>query len=484
MELDPKVCERAMLSGDARFDGRFFIGVLTTRIYCRPICPARMPKKENVVFLPSAAAAGRAGFRPCLRCRPESSPGTPAWLGTSATVCRALRLIDSGALDERSVEDLARRLGIGARHLSRLFRRHLGASPKAVDQTRRLHFAKKLIDETELSMAEVAFSSGFGSVRRFNDVFRQSYRRSPSELRHATRGREVAAAVDGITLRLGFRPPYDWKSLVAFLSPRATPGVEAVAEDSYCRTIELGGRSGRFEVRPAPGENCLKLRVEFPSSKVLLRIVERVRRTFDLDADPAQISELLGSDPRLGRLARAHPGIRVPGAWDGFELGVRAILGQQVTVKGATTLAARLVRRFGGRLGSAGSNGGRPELIFPKAPELSRADLTGIGLPRARAMAIRKFAAAVCRGEIRFELPLEREQFLAQLTAIPGIGEWTAEYVAMRALGDPDAFPATDLGLLRSVGDGRNKMTPAKLRDLSEAWRPWRAYAAMILWKQ
>lgn len=486
IHLDPNVCERARLSRDARFDGRFFTGVVTTGVYCRPVCPVRPPKAENVRFFPTAAAAAEAGFRPCLRCRPECSPGTPAWLGTSATVTRGLRLIAAGELDAGGVEVLAARLGIGPRHLSRLFVKHLGASPLAVAQTRRLHFAKSLIDDTELPMAQVGLSAGFNSVRRFNAAFRGAYGRTPSDLRRAARrtgGRAHPRANGGaFTLRLRYRPPFDWGSLLGFLALRATPGVEAVDAESYRRTIAIDGRQGVVCVRPGAGAHVLDVEITFPDPQALFRIVERVRRIFDLGADPEDISAHLRTDADLAPLVRAYPGIRVPGAWDGFELAVRAILGQQVTVKGATTLAGRVARTFGEPL--VGSGADELHMIFPTPQALANANLTRIGLPKARADAVRGLARAVAAGEVSFDTSVGLEACVRQLTQLPGIGEWTAQYVAMRALSLPDAFPATDLGLLRAAATGKRKLTAAQLVARAEAWRPWRAYAAMYLWKR
>ncbi|MCH8333926.1 DNA-3-methyladenine glycosylase 2 family protein, partial [Candidatus Sumerlaeota bacterium] len=469
MNLDAKVCERARLARDARFDGRFFIGVKTTGIYCRPICPVRPPQSRNVRFYPSAAAAAEAGFRPCLRCRPESSPGTPAWLGTSATVSRALRLIGAGALDRGDVEELAARLGIGPRHLSRLFLTHLGASPVAVAQTRRLHFAKKLIDETGLPMTQVALAAGFGSIRRFNAVFLKTYGRSPSSLRKSTTRRDEGS----FHLRLPYRPPLNWEALIEFLAGRAIPGVEEVDGETYRRTIALEGSSGTIEVRPGKQENTLEVRIQFPAPRSLFTIVERVRRIFDLGADPAEISAHLGRDPRLAPVLRAYPGLRVPGAWDGFEVSIRAILGQQISVKAATTLSGRLARAFGIALDHG--NCGSLNVLFPSPEALAKADLSRIGLTKARRRAIGHFASAVHRGQIVFDGSMPLDDVVSELCRLPGIGDWTAQYVAMRALGEPDAFPASDLALLRAAANGAETFTAKSLRQRAERWRPWRA---------
>lgn len=456
--MDLKVCQRARLARDARFDGRFFIAVVTTGIYCRPICPAPSPKEKNVRYFPSAAAAAEAGFRPCLRCRPEASPGTPAWLGASSTVSRALKLIGESALDDGDVDDLAERLGIGSRHLRRLFLKYLGATPVAVAQTRRVHFAKKLIDETHLPMTQIAMAAGFGSIRRFNATFQNLYGRTPRDLRKASasNGSEPGC----YTMRLAYRPPYDWTSIRTFLAARAIPGVESVMGDEYHRTIAFDGCAGSIAVRPV-AKNHLQVHIRYPDPAALFRIVERVRRMFDAAADPAEIAKNFRRDARLAPLVRAWPGLRVPGCWDGFEMTVRAILGQQVSVKGASTMAGRVAAAFG----SANGDG----VIFPAPELLAEADLGRVGLTRQRAQSIRALAAAVASGEIAFDSSMDHAEFEDRLTRIPGIGPWTAQYVAMR-MGEPDAFPAGDL-YLRHIGEE------------SEKWRPWRAYAAMYLWK-
>jgi AraC family transcriptional regulator of adaptative response / DNA-3-methyladenine glycosylase II len=470
MELDRRACERAARSRDSRFDGRFFIGVRTTGIYCRPICPAPPAKPAHVRYYPSAAAAAAAGLRPCLRCRPEASPGTPAWLGTSALVSRGLRLIESGALDGPDVETLAARLGITARHLRRLFLQHLGATPVQVALTRRLHFAKKLIDETALPFAEVALASGFGSIRRFNGEIRHTYARTPSELRRLSRPASADAG-GGYRFRLAYRPPYDWPAMLAFLAARAIPGVERVDAVAYRRSIALDGVAGAFEVRHAAKGAALELAVQFSDPRALLQIVTRVRRLFDLGADPARIASCLGADPLLSATLARHPGIRTPGAWDGFELAVRAILGQQVSVRAASTIAGRLAALFG----STSEAGG----LFPTPSQLAVAEIERAGVVRTRAEAIRRLAQAVVGGGLAFGPGAGAAAATSSLLALPGIGDWTAQYIALRAFGEPDAFPSGDLVLRRVAG----VRTARELERRAEAWRPWRAYAVMLLWQ-
>jgi AraC family transcriptional regulator of adaptative response / DNA-3-methyladenine glycosylase II len=468
--LDRETCRKARLARDPRFDGRFFIAVRTTRIFCRPICPARSPREENVEYYPSAAAAATAGFRPCLRCRPECAPGTPAWNGSSTTVARALREISEGTLDEAGVRKLAERLGVGDRHLRRLFVEHLGAPPIAVAQTHRLLSAKRLLNDTDLPVTAIALASGFGSVRRFNDAFRKTWNRSPRDLRRTRRSCKAAS----LRFRLRYRAPFDWNALLAFLESRAIPGVECVSEGVYRRSIVLSGVPGSIEVAHCDSEVILD--VHHPDSGSLLAIVSRARRLFDLDADPLAIAACLGSDPLLRPLVRARPGLRVPGAWDAFELGIRAILGQQVSVAGASTLVGRLVLRFGRPF--EGERAGVTHL-FPEAADLAEADVASIGLPRQRAQTVRAFAAAVARGEIVLDNRSAPEELRKQLQSIAGIGTWTAGYIALRAFNDPDALPSGDLVLLRATS---TRTTP-ELDRRAERWRPWRAYAALHLWQ-
>ncbi|MDI5986613.1 AlkA N-terminal domain-containing protein [Halomonas sp. M4R5S39] len=480
MNLTPDTCYRALLARDPRYDGRFFTCVKSTRIYCRPLCPAPPPKFEHCTFVASAAAAQAAGFRPCLRCRPESAPDSAAWAGTSTTVTRALRLIEEGALDGGSVEALADRLGLGARQLRRLFLRHVGAAPVVVAQTRRLLLAKQLLHQTELPITEVALASGFGSVRRFNETFRRLYGRAPGTLR-GRRGADRAPTRPDISLLLPYRPPYDWQAMLGFLGVRAIRGLEAVDGNRYRRTIRLGAEIGEIAVTHVPEEAVLRVSIRFPRLDALPGIIARVRRLFDLQADPEAIRRALSRDEALAPLVQARPGLRVPGGWDAFEVAVRGILGQQVTVGAATRLAERLVDRLGDRLPE---DAGVPGLdrLFPLPERFALETIAAIGMPGARAAALVQLASAY-RAEPRlFDRCHDLAETISRLRDLPGVGDWTAHYIAMRALQENDAFLASDVALQRAlVVDGR-RPTARGLLARAEAWRPWRAYAVMHLW--
>jgi AraC family transcriptional regulator of adaptative response / DNA-3-methyladenine glycosylase II len=486
---DRAACERIFDTRDARYDGRLFVGVKTTGVYCRPVCRVRAPKRSNCSYYGSAAAAQAAGYRPCLRCRPETAPTLAAWNGTSTTVDRALGLIAGGALDDERVGDLAARLGIGERHLRRLFAEHLGTTPIAVVQTRRVLFAKKLITDTSLPMTQIALAAGFSSVRRFNEAMSTVYRRPPTELRRARSANAAMPRGDerrdsgAVTLALAYAGPYDWPVMSAWLGSRAIAGVETVREDGgYVRSISYGTEVGTIAVLPVPGACEVSVTIRFPDVRMLLDIVDRIKRIFDLDADLCTITEHLGSDPRLAPLFARRPGLRVPGAWDGYELAVRAILGQQISVGAASSLAARLVHRFGTPLA--------PELcapgvdrVFPRPERLAECDIAALGMPRARAEAVRTVARAAAEDHRFFSPRHDLAGSVERLARLPGVGEWTAHYIAMRALREPDAFPAADIGLMRAVADETGRRPNAReLAAIAEPWRPWRAYAALHLW--
>ena len=483
MKLDRNRCDRARLARDQRFDGLFFTGVHSTGIFCRPICPAPAPRPEHIVYYPSAAAAMEAGLRPCLRCRPEASPGTPAWNGTSATVARAMTLIRQGALNQGSVDDLADRLGVGGRHLRRLFNIHIGASPLTLAITQKVLFAKKLIDESDLTMTEIAFASGFGSIRRFNAAFRKIYDRTPSELRRTSGQTTLKSdAQFHVTLNLAYRQPFDWLAMLDFFAMRAIPGVECVDGESYHRTIRLNRTFGTLCVSPAPKAHALVLQANLSDSRYLPVIVERVRRMFDLDANMEAIHAVLSADPLLAELVQRRPGLRLPGTWDPFEAAVRAVVGQQVSLKAARTVVGRIVSRRG----PCCEQSSHPGLThyFPTAGEMREGMPESVGMPHKRMETIVSLAGAVASGAVSFVVRGSLSDFVADLTRIPGIGAWTAHYIAMRALGEPDAFPANDLGIRRALQQEQDQPTHRQIQARAHSWRPWRAYAAIHLWNR
>jgi AraC family transcriptional regulator of adaptative response / DNA-3-methyladenine glycosylase II len=450
-------CERARQARDPRYDGRFFIGVLTTGIYCRPVCPARMPAPHNVRFYATAAAASEAGFRPCLRCRPETAPGSPAWRGTSATVTRALALIDNGALDDRDIEGFADRLGVSVRHLNRLFAQHVGASPMSVLNTRRLHFAKRLIDDTVLPMRDIAIAAGYGSVRQFNDDIRRTWQRAPRDLRK----QRTQSSSDGmLRLHLSARAPFDGAGVLNWLQSRSIPGVEAINTQHYRRDTN---DSGSAAISIMVNRDGIELAVSNAEPLQLPDIVGRARRLFDLGCDPLAVEKVLSADKNLKKILRTSPGIRIPGCWNPFELAVRCVLGQQISVAAAQTLMTRLVVSFG---------------MSPDV--LAESPLERIGLTRSRAATLRELSRRAAKGELDFDSAwLLRDQLLD----IPGIGPWTAEYICLRAASDPDAFPAGDLALRKALSDSATPIKERELAARAEAWRPWRGYAAMLLWR-
>ncbi|MBT4933306.1 MAG: DNA-3-methyladenine glycosylase 2 family protein [Rhodospirillaceae bacterium] len=479
MEYDSKTCYRAVKSRDPRFDGRFFTAVVSTGIFCRPVCPAITPKQKNCQFFENAAAAMHAGFRPCLRCRPEAAPGGPAWNGVSTTVSRALRLINEGALDTSSVDDLAARLGVGERHLRRLFLEHVGVGPKAVAQTRRVLFAKKLVNETALPLTDIALAAGFGSIRRFNSTFQKIYARPPRELRRMNEDRDGSDDA-GLTLKLAVRPPYDWPRLIGFLQTRAIPGVESVSDNSYRRTIAIEKQQGILEVQHAAEGDHLKVTVSLADTSNLQTVIERSRRLFDLDADSVAINAHLCRDPLLAKSIKTRPGLRIPGAWEAFEIAVRAVLGQQISVAAARTFASRLATAYGAPIKNP--NGSELSHLFPTPEALAEADLSNIGLTKRRTQTLRGLSRAFADDDLGLDVSSGLEDAQARLTALPGIGPWTAQYIAMRALGEPDAFPTGDLGLLNACKALGLEMSARELDERAENWRPWRAYAAMHLW--
>lgn len=472
---------QALLAKDARFDGQFFVCVKTTGIYCRPICPARHPLKKSCVFVKTAAAAERAGFRPCLRCRPELAPGSPA-VSMEEALFAAIR---ARAIRGDSVEEVAQHAGFSARQLRRLMVRAFGVAPVEIMQTERLLFAKKLLQETVLEMTDVALSAGFGSLRRFNALFRARYGQAPTTLRRPGRQNGTERA-DALHLRLSYRPPLAWPELLGYLARRAIPGVETVSldDESYARTLDCGTRTGWLAVRRSPRGAWLDVTLPTALSAASWTILTQLRALFDLDANPATADTHLGADPLLGSSVRRHPGLRVPGAWTTFELAVRAVLGQQVSVAGASTLAGRLAAKFGQPVTTPFEHLNR---LTPSAHEVAAAtprEIAAIGLPQARALALHELAKAAERGDLNFGPTATVEVAVTALRRVRGIGEWTAQYVAMRALRFPDAFPAADLGVRKALAvPGRPLPSEKQVIERATAWRPWRAYAALHLWQ-
>ena len=470
MQLDPESCYQALVSRDARFDGLVYVGVSSTGIYCRLICNSRRPLKRNCTFFTHAAAAEQAGFRPCLRCRPEIAPGN-ALVDSHNRLAVALgRRIEEGALDELSVGALAAQMGISERHLRRIIQQEYGVSPNKLLETQRLLSAKLLLTDTTMSITDVAFASGFASVRRFNDAFRNNYRLNPSQFR---RGVARPEAPGRFVFDLAYRPPLDWEGLLHFLDKRLYAGVESITQSSYARTVSVGKYAGWIRVRPSLRRHALSVEIAPQLWRAIPAVLTRVRRLFDLRAQPERIAQ------RLGKLALLCPGLRLPGAFDGYEVAIRAVLGQQISVKAATTLAGRFAAAFGERIETPFA---QLQLSMPKPQRVARASLDAImkiGVTSARARTILAVSQAMTQDPYLLDPGAELERAIERLKALPGIGEWTAQYLAMRALAWPDAFPATDLGIRKALGIKDER----KILAHAETWRPWRAYAAMHLWR-
>ena len=472
MLLDSDACFHAVRARDRRFDGRFFVAVATTRIYCRPICPVRPPKRENMCFFSSAAAAEAAGFRPCLRCRPERAPGVATVDAVSRLVRAAIAGIEEHALGDAGIGDLALSLGVSDRHLRRVTAAELGVSPIELAQTQRLLLAKRLLSDTSLSQTDIAFASGFGSVRRFNALFKSRYGLSPRTLR----GR--ATGGPGLSCELEFRPPLAWPALLDYLRLRAVPGVESVDATHYRRTVGIHGHTGWIAVSMAKRGVALRLDLSQSLAPVIGAVIGRVKNLFDLSAAPDAVGALLSRDPTLAPAVARLPGLRVPGAFDGFELGVRAVLGQQVSVKAATTMAGRWAHAFGEGI----------ETPFPALHRLtptvqrmaceSAESIAATGVIRSRARCIAALSRAVVERRVVLAYAANIEDQIESLLRLPGIGPWTAQYIAMRALHWPDAFPGTDLMLLRAAN-----LNARQLLARADGWRPWRAYATHYLWQ-
>jgi AraC family transcriptional regulator of adaptative response / DNA-3-methyladenine glycosylase II len=476
MTLDPHTCYRALRARDARFDGRFFVAVSSTRIYCRPICTVKPPRRENCRFYPSAAAAETGGYRPCLRCRPELAPGNASVDATSRMAQAAAGLIEDRSLEGERLDAVAARLGITDRHLRRAFGAEFGVSPVEFAQTQRLLLAKRLLTDTALPVTEVAFASGFGSLRRFNALFKQRYRLQPTQLRR--RMKEAAGPADALHFELSYRPPYDWEAVSGFLAARAIAGVESVEAGRYRRAvrIEADGKEQRgwIEIEPSKKKAALRVTVSASLAKVVPPVLSRVKALMDLSCNPTEVARA------LGKLAEHRPGLRVPGAFDGFEVAVRAIVGQQVSVAAARTVAGRIAAEFGDPVETPFAE---LRTAFPAAQRIAGLPygrIARLGMPGARAKTIVGIARAIADGKLELMPNADIDATLEKLRALPGIGEWTAQYLAMRALAWPDAFPHTDLGVMRALGE----KNPRRVLELAEAWRPWRAYAVIHLWHQ
>jgi AraC family transcriptional regulator of adaptative response / DNA-3-methyladenine glycosylase II len=491
MDINSDICVRAVRARDRRFDGQFFVAITSTRIYCRPICPARPAKRDNMRFYSSAAAAEGAGYRPCLRCRPERAPGPAPVDAVSRLVGAAIAGIEEHALSSASVAELAASLGVSDRHLRRVTEAELGVSPIELAQTQRLLLAKRLLDETRLSQTEIAFASGFGSLRRFNALFKSRYGLCPRDLRRGRSAEASRAASPGalrgpseaFSCRLEFRPPFAWESLLAYLRLRAIPGVEMVDATHYRRSVSIEGKQGwigisLYEKRGQKSGNALNVEISASLTPVIGAVIARVKQLCDLGAVPDAVSGLLMRDPLLGGVVRRIPGLRVPGAFDGFELAVRAILGQQVSVKGATTLAGRWARAFGTPIATP-----YPEItLLSPTPQrmtsVTAEEISALGVVGARARALCALATALLERRVVLTFAPDVEQQIESLMRLPGIGPWTAQYIAMRALHWPDAFPSGDLMLLRAA-----QCSKKQLEARAQAWRPWRAYAVHYLWQ-
>lgn len=466
---------KAILTKDARFDGYFFTGVKTTGIYCRPSCPAITPKRENMSFHPTAAAARLAGFRACKRCRPDATPGSPEWNLRADLAARAMRLISDGLVDREGVAGLAARLGYTERHLHRVLVQELGAGALALATAQRTNTARILLETTRMRVTQVAYAAGFGSIRQFNDAMRAAFALTPSELRRRAR---TDATGPGISVRLALRPPFDALAALGFLGPRALPGLEVVDGAVYSRSLRLGERFGTMEI--SFQTDHLMCSFELDSSADLQPAVQRTRRMFDLDADPVRLSDDLAREPALRRLIRTHPGTRLWGSFDPHETAVRAVVGQQVSVAGARATVAKIAAAMGPRIERSD---GTTFVVFPLIEAIAKAPDEILAMPSSRRDTLRNLATAISVGDISLDSGADRTEAREALRMVRGIGPWTAEYIAMRALGDPDAFPASDLGLVRAARKLGIADDHKQLEAHAERWRPWRAYAAQLLWR-
>ncbi len=477
LAADAERCYRAVLGKDRRFDGVFYTGVRTTGIYCRPSCPAVTPRRSNVAFYPTAAAAQGAGLRACHRCRPDLTPGSPEWDVNADVTGRAMRMIADGVVEREGVDGLAARAGYTSRHLSRMLAKQLGAGPLALARAQRAHTARILIETTELGFADIAFAAGFASVRQFNATVHEAYDATPTALRAGRRAGATADATPGvITVSLAVRKPFAAASLLDFLATRCTVGIDESAPGRYSRTLRLPHGHGRVHLRPSESKVACSLQLR--DLRDLSAAIERCRRLLDLDADPIAIDEVLGSDDLLRDRVKSQPGLRAPGHVDGFEVAVKAIVGQQISVLGARAIASRLVHSYGEEI--AGDH--QLTHVFPTADTIAAANPETLPMPRARGRALVGLAAAVAEGRVVLDRGSDRGEVRAALLSLPGIGPWTADYIALRALGDPDVFMATDLGVRRGLARLGFHGNATMIEQRSQGWRPWRSYALMHVW--
>ena len=483
MLLDHNSCYEALVTRDPRFDGVLYVGVTTTGVYCRPVCPARTPHRDHCRFFANAAAAENAGFRPCLRCRPELAPGAALIDSANRIASSAAQRIEAGALNEAGIDELAAEFGVSSRQLRRVVKRELGVTPTELAQTQRLLLAKRLLTDSALPAIDIAFASGFSSVRQFNALFRERYGLSPTALRRSQSPRTAERA---LTVRLGFRPPMAWPLLLKFLADRAIPGVESVEASRYWRAIQIGQGKGQsksqsagwINVERVEGENALRVEVSLSLARHLPSLLARIKNLFDLDAHPQLIEARLGEDERLRQMAPWHSGLRLPGAFDGFEMAMRAVLGQQISVAAARTIAGRITEAFAEPVETPNPKLNRASVSAGSLSQAGVADLARLGLTGKRAECLITLARAVADGEVKLEPGVDVEATIEKLKQLPGIGDWTAQYIAMRALRWPDAFPHSDLGLSKALGETSSK----RILEIAENWRPWRAYALMHCW--
>jgi AraC family transcriptional regulator, regulatory protein of adaptative response / DNA-3-methyladenine glycosylase II len=475
MLLDHNSCYEALVARDPRFDGVLYVGVTTTGVYCRPVCPARTPRRDRCRFFANAATAENAGFRPCLRCRPELAPGNAVIDSANRIASSVAQRIEAGALNEAGIDELAAEFGVSTRQLRRVVKSELGVTPTELAQTQRLLLAKHLLTDTALPAIEVAFASGFSSVRQFNALFRERYGLSPTALR---RSQSSPTAEQVLTVHLGFRPPMAWPALLKFLADRAIPGVESVEDNRYWRATQIGKSRGWINVERADGANALRVEVSLSLARYLPSLLARVKNLFDLDAHPQLIEARLVEDERLRKIVSRRPGLRLPGAFDGFEMAMRAVLGQQISVAAARTIAGRITEAFAEPVETPNPNLNRASVSAASLSQARVADLTLFGLTGKRAECLIALARVIAEGEVKLEPGVDVEATIERLKELPGIGDWTAQYIAMRALRWPDAFLHSDLGVRKALGETSSK----RILEIAESWRPWRAYALMHLW--